>query len=112
MTALHVPLPVSKATKASSAQPYVILYYKNSHQASIRQGVASGGKQIGSVGGKRLDRNRSAIAQCCQSHHQAPCGQDYYRVPVQGRHGRAAERHPRPAFGLRCELLRKGVLSS
>lgn len=42
----------SKAAKAFSAEPYVVLYYKKSHQASIRQRTALGGKQIGSVGGK------------------------------------------------------------
>ena len=39
-----------KAAKAS--REYIVLYYKKAHQASIRQGVALGGKQIGSVGGK------------------------------------------------------------
>jgi hypothetical protein len=39
-----------KAAKASLQ--YIVLYYKKAHQASIRQGVALGGKQIGSVGGK------------------------------------------------------------
>ena len=46
------PCAAAGTKTAKARSDYIVLYYKKAHQASIRQGAALGGKQVGSVGGK------------------------------------------------------------